>query len=353
MSDNSRPRRTGAAFTLFTDPMQYKDYYQTLGVDKTATPDEIKKAYRKLARQYHPDVSQHADASERMAEVNEAYAVLGDAQKRAAYDTVGAQAWAAGARSGDDVRPPPDWHAGFDFGQGHATHGGTGGASGADSAEFSEFFEHLFGRHARRAAQAGANAQARPLRGQDQHASIELDLADAYRGAERTLSLRSAPLADDEHAAPHTRTLRVNIPAGVKEGQLIRLAGQGHPGWNGGAAGDLFLQVQFRPDPRWHIDGRNVTQTLRVTPWEAALGAAVHATTPDGATLEVQVPPGSGTGRKLRLKGRGIPAASASGTAGDLYLRLEVAVPGPVTDAQKAAWAALRDAYPGFDPRRA
>jgi curved DNA-binding protein len=191
------------------------------------------------------------------------------------------------------------------------------------------------------------------MRGEDQHARIELELIDAYRGAERQLSLRSARLDASGQVVPEERTLQVKIPKGVKEGQLIRLAGQGSPGFNGGAAGDLLLEVHFAPDARWQVDGRDVTQRLRVTPWEAALGAQVPVTTPEGAAVEVTVPAGSGTGRKLRLKGRGIPAASTSHAAGDLYLLLETAVPGAVTSEQKAAWQALAKAYPGFDPRAA
>ena len=334
--------------------MQFKDYYQILGVDKSATQDDIKKAFRKLARKYHPDVSKEADAAHRMAEVNEANAVLSDPEKRSAYDTVGAQAWAAGARSGDDVRPPPGWNSGYTYGD---TSGGAGfrqHAGGGDTGDFSEFFEQMFGRaHAggggagRAHAGAGDHAQ---MRGEDRHARIELDLLDAYQGAERQISLRGARLDASGHLVPEDRTLQVGIPKGVKEGQLIRLAGQGGPGYNGGPAGDLLLEVQFRPDARWRVEGRDVTQRVRVSPWEASLGGGVHVVTPDGATVEVTVPAGSGSGRRLRLKGRGIPSASAPG---DLYLELEIAVPGAITDAQKAAWAALRDAYPGFNPRSA
>jgi len=319
--------------------MEFKDYYQILGVSKTASADEIKKAYRKLARKYHPDVSKEADAEKRMAEVNEANEVLGDPEKRTAYDTVGAQAWARGARSGDDVRPPPGWDTGFEFSDG----GGMGG-----DADYSEFFEHLFGRGAR-AQRGGARGAGAQMRGNDHHAKIELDLVDAYRGAERTIHLQGARIDDSGHVVPEQRALQVKIPKGVKEGQLIRLAGQGSPGYGGGPAGDLLLEVHFTPDARWQTDGRDVTQRLRITPWEGALGGAVQVNTPDGATVEVTIPAGSGTGRKLRLKGRGIPSASAPG---DLYLELEPAIPGAVTDAQREAWKALSAAYPGFDPRR-
>ena len=333
--------------------MQFKDYYQILGVAKSATPDDIKKAYRKLARKYHPDVSKEADAAARMAELNEANTVLSDPEKRAAYDSVGAQAWAAGARSGDDVRPPPGWNTGYEFSDGGAGAEAFRQQFGGDSGDFSEFFEQMFGRARAGGAgshgRGGGGAQAQ-MRGEDHHARIELELIDAYRGAERSISLRGARVDAQGHVVPEERTLQVKIPQGVKQGQMIRLAGQGSPGWGGGPAGDLFLEVQFRPDARWRIDGRDVTQKLRVTPWEAALGGAVAVGTPDGKRIEVTVPAGSGGGRKLRLKGRGIPS---SATPGDLYLELDIAVPGAVTDAQKAAWTALQAAYPGFDPRAA
>lgn len=314
--------------------MKYKDYYETLGVARGATAADIKKAYRKLARRYHPDVSKEADAEQRMAEVNEAYTVLGDAEKRSAYDEVGAQAWAQGARSGDDVRPPPGWN-GRPGAQGFHASG-----SGADG-DFSEFFEQMFGAGRQQADPRGK------MRGQDRHARIELDLVDAYRGSERELTLRDARLDASGHMVPETRTLRVTIPKGVKAGQLIRLAGHGGAGLGGGPAGDLLLEVEFREDSRWQVEGADVTQRLRITPWEAALGAQVRLPTPEGTEVEVTVPAGSGAGRKLRLKGRGIPAKPP----GDLYLALEIAVPGAVTPAQKAAWGALADSYPGFDPR--
>ena len=313
--------------------MQFKDYYQTLGVDKSATEQDIKKAYRKLARKFHPDVSKESDAAVRMAEVNEANAVLSDPEKRAAYDELGTQTH---AHAGQEFRPPPNWDAGFEF-------SGTG-AEG--DGEFSDFFEQLFGRAAR-----GHHAQARggsaaAMRGEDHHAKIELDLLDAYQGAERTISLRSARLDEGGNVVNEERQLHVKIPKGVREGQHIRLAGRGGPGFGGGPPGDLLLEVVFKPDPRWRAEGRDVYQRLPLAPWEAALGAAVEVRTPSG-DAEVTVPAGWKRGRKLRLKGRGIPGAEP----GDLYLELEIALPPADSDAARAAYAAMRQAFPGFNAR--
>lgn len=320
--------------------MQFRDYYQILGLDRSASADDIKKAYRKLARKYHPDVSKEADAGERMAEINEAHTVLSDPEKRAAYDTVGGQAWAQGARSGEDVRPPPGWNAGFEFSDGgaEAFRGGAGGG-----ADFSEFFEELFGRQARARSHRGG-----PVRGSDHHARIELELADAYSGGERTVTLRGMRMDEHGHMVAEDRVLQVRIPQGVRDGQLIRLSGQGTPGVAGGAAGDLFLEVHLRDDARWRVDGVDVHQRLQLAPWEAALGGRIKLHTPNGSEVEVNVPAGSGSGRKLRLKGRGIPAPAG---AGDLYLELQLTAPAASTDAQRAAWEALARTYPGFDAR--
>lgn len=318
--------------------MEFKDYYQALGVAKGATAAEIKQAYRKQARRFHPDVSKEADAEKRMAEINEAYAVLSDPERRSVYDTVGAQAWAQGARSAADMQPPPGWNAGAP----HGKHTAQAGMDGREE-DFSDFFAQMFGRGARTQAQGTG-----PLRGADRHASIELDLLDSFHGAEREITLRGMRVDASGHVVPDNKTLQIRIPKGVSAGQLIRLAGQGDPGFNGGAAGDLLLEVRFRTDPHWQVQGRDLFGSLRVTPWEAALGGQAALTAPDGTRIEVAVPAGSGTGRKLRLKGRGLPSGTAPG---DLYLLLSVAVPGAVTPAQKAAWEALAQAYPGFDPR--
>jgi curved DNA-binding protein len=307
--------------------MEFKDYYETLGVKREATQDEIKKAFRKLARKYHPDVSKEKNAEARMKEVNEAYAVLSDPEKRATYDQLG-----QGKRAGEDFRPPPDWDAGFEF--------SGRGPGDAGAADFSDFFAELFGRR------GGEGAHFRS-RGEDHHAKVALDLEDAYRGATRQITLRVPRVDERGHVVLAERTLEVRIPKGVHEGQIIRLAGQGNAGTGGGTAGDLYLEVHFKPHARYRVDGRDVYATLAVTPWEAALGASIRSAVPDG-TVEVRVPEASQTGRKLRLKGRGIPGASP----GDLYLVLEVVLP-PANSARAREIYQTMARELAFDPRHA
>jgi len=303
--------------------VEYKDYYQILGVERGASADDIKKAYRKLVRQYHPDVSKHKDATEKTKELNEAYEVLGDAEKRAAYDALG-----QGRRHGQEFQPPPDWGQQYDF-----------GGAGAGSAE--DIFADLFAQMGRgqraggRGGRGGAGGGFR-MRGEDIHAAIAIDLRDAYQGATRTISLR---------VQQQDKTLSVNIPKGVTPGQQLRLAGQGHPGMGGGAAGDLYLEIQLNPDARFRVEGVSVYQDVPVTPWEAALGASISVPTPSGA-VEVTVPPGSQSGRKLRLKGRGIPAAQP----GDLYLILDVVLPPATSERARELYQTMaRDL--AFNPR--
>ena len=308
--------------------MEFKDYYQVLGVEKTAPADEIKKAYRKLARKFHPDVSKEPDAEKRMKEVNEAYAVLSDPEKRAAYDQLGSR-W----QTGQDFQPPPGWDAGFEF--------SGDGAHGAQAADFSDFFASLFGRAGR---DRGAGDY--QMRGGDHHAKILIDLPDAYHGATRTIALRAAKLDASGRVVTDERTLNVQVPKGVKEGQHIRLAGQGSPGVGGGPAGDLYLEVHFSPDPRYRVEGRDVYQTVRVTPWEATLGASIEVPTPSG-NVQVKVPAGSQTGRKLRLKGRGIPGIPP----GDLYLVLDVVLPPADTDKARQVYETMAREL-AFNPRQ-
>jgi len=306
--------------------MEYKDYYEILGLSRDATQDEIKRAYRKLARKYHPDVSKEADAERHFKEVSEAYEVLKDPEKRAAYDQLGRE-WQAG----QDFRPPPDWDQGFEF----HTRGFEGGPE-----DFSDFFETLFGRGFGRGGRGEFRA-----RGEDTHAKVMVDLADAYHGATRSISLRQTGLGRDGRPEVKTRTLNVRIPKGVRQGQHIRLAGQGGAGAGGGGAGDLFLEVEFRPHELYHVEGRDVYIDLPVAPWEAALGATVQLPTPTG-TKSLKIPPGSGSGRKLRLKGQGIPAKEP----GDLYVVLQVALPPADSEAARKAYEDMKAAF-DFNPR--
>lgn len=318
--------------------MEFKDYYSALGVGKSASEEEIKKTYRKLARKYHPDVSQEDDAQARMREVNEAYDVLGNKEKRAAYDALAERVASGRAHpsGADGFQPPPGWDEGFDF---QRSCGGP-----ADDTDFSEFFSSMFGAAQRR--QAGRRQTS--MRGEDQHAAIEIDLATALRGGERELQMRALELDEQGRPRMAQRTLRVTIPAGVRPGQLIRLAGQGLPGTGGQPAGDLFLEVRIAPDARWHTEGRDITMTLPVTPSEAALGAQVEIPLPNGDVVEVGVPAGSREGRKLRLKERGFPGKPP----GHLYVELKIVLPPADSAATRAAYEALAQASASFDPRR-
>ena len=328
--------------------MKYKDYYQTLGLDRTATQDDIKKAYRKLARKYHPDVSKESDAESRFKEINEANEVLKDPEKRAAYDQMGSQ-W----KAGQDFQPPPNWDEGFEFRGGQAPGGGfsAGGSFGGAGADFdtSDFFESLFGRRAR-AAGGRPGTRAASRQGQDTHAKVMIDLEDAYRGAERSISLRVAKEGADGRVALDERRLDVHIPKGIRAGKHLRLSGQGGAGIGGAPAGDLYLEIEFNPHPRFRVDGGDVYVDLAVAPWEAALGATVDVLTPDG-TVQLSVPKGSTAGRKLRLRGRGLPAPKASATAGDLYAVIAIVLPPADTDQARDAYEAMGKAFAGFDPR--
>jgi curved DNA-binding protein len=309
--------------------VEFRDYYQIMGVKRDATQDEIKRAYRKLARKYHPDVSKEPDAELHFKEVGEAYEVLKDPEKRAAYDQLGAN-W----KAGQDFRPPPEWDQGFEF------HGGD--FTGADASQFSDFFESLFGRGFTGAGRGRAQFHAR---GEDAHAKVLIDLDDAYRGASRTLTLKTTELASDGRPRVKERMLNVHIPKGVRQGQHIRLAGQGDSGIGQGKPGDLYLEIEFRPHPLYHVEGKDVFVDLPVAPWEVALGATVKAPTPEGV-VDLKVPSGSAGGRKLRLKGRGIPGKPA----GDLYVVLKVVLPPADSEAAKAAYKEMQQTLK-FNPR--
>lgn len=308
--------------------MEFKDYYKTLGVEHDAPAAAIKKAYRKLARKYHPDVSKEKDADARMKEVNEANAVLSDPEKRAAYDQAG-----RGYQPGQDFRPPPGWDAGREFSGREFSTG--------EAADFSDFFSQMFGS---RGQGRGATHDFQAP-GNDAHARVMLDIEDAYEGATRQVTLR-VPSADGQgRTRLENRTLSVKIPAGVREGQMIRLAGQGGPGIGGGRSGDLLLEVHFNAHPRYRAEGRDVHVRLPVAPWEAALGAVIPVQIP-GSTLSVRVPAGAQGGRQLRVKGKGLPAREP----GDLYLDIEVVLPPADTDEKKAFYETMSREL-AFDPR--
>ena len=327
--------------------MQFKDYYEVMGVARGATQDEIKRSYRKLARKFHPDVSKEKDAEDRFKELQEAYEVLKDPEKRAAYDQLGAN-W----RQGQDFRPPPDWGKGFEFTPGQGARGGGGGAAG-QRPDFSDFFSELFGAQSPfsgAGTHGGFETSGRrghrgfAAAGQDHVARVEIDLEDAYRGGTRTLELRSPEITPDGHVTTRPRTLRVSIPAGVVQGQQIRLTGQGNAGIGGGPAGDLYLEVNFRPHPLFKLEGRDVTVELPVAPWEAALGETVSVPTLGGA-VEMKLPAGARAGQRLRLRGRGLPGP----TPGDQYVALAIVLP-PDTANAREFFARMKQELP-FDPR--
>ena len=322
--------------------MEFQDYYKILGLERSANADQIKTAYRRLARKYHPDVSKEPDAEARFKEMQEAYEVLRDPEKRAAYDQLGSE-W----KSGQQFHPPPDWGSGFEF-SGRPAGGGRAGrrragasAGGGTFAEedFSDFFSSLFGGGS---PFAGATGRAG---GRDHHARVDITLEEAYRGTSRTLELKRPEVKPDGTVELHSHTVRVAIPPGVIGGQLIRLAGQGEPAPDGGSAGDLYLEPHILPDRTFALDNRDVTITFPVAPWEAALGASVTVPTL-GGPVEMRIPPGAQSGQKLRLRGRGLPGQPP----GDEYVQLKVVLPRADSPQARALYEEMR-AKLNFDPR--
>jgi curved DNA-binding protein len=318
----------------------YKDYYDILGVDRNASKEDIQRAYRKLARKFHPDLNKAADAELKFKEINEAYEVLKDPEKRKKYDQLGSD-WQAG----QDFHPPPGWEAGFQ--QPGAGPRGFYWQSG-EGADFSDFFETLFGQAAfgGRRRQPGAQGPfGGPRRGEDHEASLRISLEEAFHGGTKriTLTAQSPP-----GEAAQQKNYTVKIPAGILPGQKIRLAGQGGPGHDGGPAGDLYLRVDVEPHPRFRLRDRDIDTDLPLAPWEAALGAELQVSIPAGGSVTLKVPPGTQSGRKLRLKGKGMP--NPNGPPGNLYAEVKIKVPSRLSQKEKRAFEALRDAS-SFDPR--
>jgi curved DNA-binding protein len=303
-----------------------RDYYETLGVPRDASADEIRRAYRRLAREYHPDVNKEARAEDRFKEISEAYETLRDPDKRERYDRLGPN-WKAG----------PDVSDAAGFEEAFSGRGGFGDVrvefGDGDFGEFGDFFEGLFGGRGRGRRARGFDGFA--TRGSDQEAALELTLEEAAAGGKRRLTLGDG------------RDFEVEIPAGVRDGQRIRLAGQGSAGVGGGPSGDLFLRVRIRPHPRFRREGHDLYVDLPVSPWEAALGTSVSVPTLDG-TARIRVPPGSSTGRRLRLRGQGMPGGD--GAAGDLYAVVKVEVPKRLSKQERELFERLAEVSK-FDPR--
>ncbi|MBD3670047.1 MAG: DnaJ domain-containing protein [Gammaproteobacteria bacterium] len=307
--------------------MEYRDYYEILGVDRNASQDEIKAAYRKLARKYHPDVSQEADAEVRFKELGEAYEVLKDPEKRAAYDSLGAN-W----KEGQNFRPPPGWDSGFEFS------GGFGGGG------FSDFFESLFGAGFGGPGGAGFGG-AQVHKGRDHHARIQISLEEAYAGGTRQVRLSVPQYDASGHLVERQRTLDVKVPRGIAEGQKIRLGGQGEAGPGGGPNGDLLLEVSFAPHTLYKVEGKDIHLTLPISPWEAALGAQLKVPTLAGA-VDLKIPAGSQSGQKLRLKGRGLPGK----TPGDQFVVLQVKTPPVHSEQERHFYEQMQQQFQ-YDPR--
>ena len=308
--------------------MSPKNHYDTLGVARDASAADIKKAYHKLVRQYHPDISTDPDADKKTSEINQAYNTLKDPAKRAEYDALLANPYAGREQAGFD--------GGFGGYHYDDSRFGDGQPFGSGDFRFDDIFS-AFG-HAR---QHRASRPTGPIRGEDQHAELAIDLAAAYEGSERSLSLDMPTLTLEGEMTYARKTLHVKIPKGISEGQQIRLRGQGLPGYNGGEAGDLYLKIRFRENPQHYVkDRKDVYQRLNIAPWTAVLGGQVEVATPAGK-LGVNIPAGSRNGQNLRLKGKGIPAKDA----GDLYLTLNIELPRADDDRARALWKQLADRY--------
>ncbi len=319
--------------------VEFKDYYKILGVTRKASQDEISKAFKKLARKHHPDLNPgDAGAEAKFKEAGEAYEVLKDPEKRKLYDQLGPN-W----QQGQNFQPPPGFeNMRFNF----SGQGGPGGA-GFGAGGFSDFFETLFGgAGGPRGGGFGGSFQQRPRRGQDAEVTYEIGLEQAFAGGPQSVTLQEHVPGADGYPVMQKRTLKVSIPPGVKDGQKIRLAGQGNPGGAGGEPGDLYLRIKLRPHPQFKVKEDNVVYDLALTPWEAALGATVRVPTLDGA-VEMKIPPGVGSGARLRVRGKGLGTA---GKRGDQMVRIMIQTPKTLSDEERRLWEELAKAS-AFQPR--
>lgn len=324
--------------------MRFVDYYETLGVPRTATQDDIKKAYRKLSKKFHPDINKTKGAEDKFKQVGEAYEVLKDPERRRKYDDLG-----SGFAGGQDFRPPTGWqNVDFNFG---------GTRPGDVPGGFSDFFETFFsqggaggrGRRRRSPATDGGSpfGEPEPRAGHQHEVDLTISLEDAYHGATKTITLEQAQHGADGGRRAEQRSFQVKIPPGTTEGKKIRLAGQGGKGRGGGAAGDLLLRVHIDDHPRFRVDGHDLSAVLPLAPWEAMFGAKVPFNTLDGE-VQLKIPPGSQAGSKLRLKEKGLP--KQSGERGALVVELRVMVPTAPSDAERALWEELQKVST-FKPR--
>jgi curved DNA-binding protein len=317
--------------------VKFQDYYETLGVGRNASDDEIKRAYRKLARKYHPDVNQDNNAEDKFKQVNEAHEVLKDPEKRALYDQLGPD-WQAG----QEFKTPPGWEnvhfefrtepgaEAFDFGSG-----------------FSDFFEMLFGGRMGGGDAASARQASWVMRGQDHEAEIAISLEDAYHGASRTITMQGHEIDAQGQLRATVQNLEVKIPPGVTDSTRIRLTGKGGEGMGGGPPGDLYLKVQIEPHPRFRVDGHDLEVEVMVAPWEAALGATVEVVVMDG-TVNLKIPSGTQSGQKLRLRGKGLPKNGDG--RGDLFARVKIVVPKKLSPKEKELFSEMAE-ISSFQPR--
>jgi len=327
--------------------VEYKDYYKILGVDRDAKPEEISKAFKKLARKYHPDLNpNNPEAESKFKEANEAYEVLKDPEKRKMYDQLG-----PGWQHGQDFQPPP----GFENVRFHFRQAGGPETGGFDFGGFSDFFETIFGggfgggpsgARTGQPGRGGFTGRTFARKGRDMEASLDLTLEEAYRGGSKTITLQKQVPGAPPGAQYRAKTLNVNVPKGVRNGARIRLAGQGNPGAGGGPSGDLYLKVRIAPHRLFKIEDNNIVLDLPLAPWEAALGAKVRVPTLDGA-VEMNIPPGTGSGKKLRLKGKGL---GRGGKRGDQLVRVMIKMPDKIGDDEKKLWEGLAEKSE-FSPR--